>query len=273
MSEVNAISRQNFYSDQDLENLRGNEKTSTNAAVNRVANHAGNGDTHTIHGHDRTEADVRAGHAEEVQKEWLVAGGFTGASQVGEHLIEHQLEKHGARLAFRAMAGMTLPAELIDFGLDMAKSVAADAKTGHERAEARTLEAMHAFILGNLNGLPQGYVDGQRARLSKDALEGSFVRNMSAQLGKNDNGMMAIMQLHCDQGMSAARAMFDAKTTPAEYLRANKELGQRYASDPAFKHGFDGLVYAREHGTYDAVVSELNARDARYDAHHVAWRA
>ena len=273
MSEVNGISRQNYYSDQDLENLRGNEGTSTNAAVNRVANHAGNGDTHAIHGHDRTEADVRAEHADEVRKDWLVAAGFTAGSQAGERAIDHLVEKYGARLAFRAMAGLTLPVELADAGLDMAKSVAADAKTGHERAEARTLEAMHAFILGNLNGLPQGYVDGQRAHLSKDALEGSFVRNMSKQLGKSDNPMMAIMQLHCDHGMNAARAMFDAKTTPAEYLRANKELGQRYASDPAFKHGFDGLVYAREHGTYDAVVGELNARDARYDAHHVAWRA
>jgi maltose-binding protein MalE len=80
------------------------------------------------------------------------------------------------------------------------------------------------------------------------------------------------MQLHCDQGMNAARAMYEAKQTPSEYLAAHPDVAQKYQRDPAFHHGFNGMVFAHDNGQYAEVVMGLDARDARYDAHHVAWR-
>jgi hypothetical protein len=267
MGDVSGVSKGNHYSDHDLDALKGNEKISTNAAINRVANHAGADEIHVLHGRDKTEGEIRSEHRDGVANE----GFWDDIKEVGqlgtEHILEH-LEMAGAVDASAVM----LPVSTVLGTLEMMKKVGEDGIVGHERAEAMPRDAMHAVILGNLNGLPQGYVDGERSKLSNEAKDGSFAREMSRQLGRNDNPMMAIMQLHCDQGMTAARAMVDAKQTPSEYLATHADVAKKYTHDAAFRHGFDGAVFARDNGQYPDIMKALDARDARYEAHHVAWR-
>ena len=91
-------------------------------------------------------------------------------------------------------------------------------------------------------------------------------------LVRRDNSTMAVIQLHCDQGISAARAMYTANQTPDVYLKAHPEVGKRFAEDPAFQAGFKGAMHAKVHGQYDEMMKSLDQRDARFEAHHVAVR-
>ena len=268
MGDVGGISNGNHYSDRDIDALQGNEKVSTNAAINRVANHAGASEIHVLHGRDATVGEIRGEHRDEVMKDGLMDDAKEVAQMGTEHLLEH-FEMAGAA----DVSAIMLPVSTIAGTLEMMKKVGEDGIIGHERAEAMPREAMHALILGCLNGLPQGYVDDERSRLSNDAKDGSFTREMSRQLGRRDNPMMAIMQLHCDQGMNAARAMFDAGQNPLEYAKSHPDMAKRFSQDAAFRRGFEGAVYAHEHGQYEQTMKALDARDARYDAHHIAWRA
>ena len=71
MGDVSGISRGNYYSDKDLDALHGNEKVSTNAAISRIANHAGATEIHVLHGRDKTEGEIRSEHRKEVFKDGI----------------------------------------------------------------------------------------------------------------------------------------------------------------------------------------------------------
>jgi hypothetical protein len=266
MGDVNGITKGNYYSDRDIDALQGNEKVSTNAAINRVANHAGASEVHVLHGRDKTEGEIRSEHGHEVTKEGVKDDVLELLQMGGEELLDHAVE--GLSLPI-------LPLSVLKGTVEMMMKVGEDGIVGHERAEALPRDAMHALILGSLNGLPQGYVDGERARLSNDAKDGSFTREMTRQLGRKDNAMMGIMQLHCDQGINAARTAFSAGKTPSDYLAANPDVAKKYTHDAAFRHGFDGAVYAHDKSNtqYAEMMTALDQRDARYTQHHVAWRA
>ena len=308
MDGVNGLSNQNKYDESDIERMKGLESLSTNAAINRIGNHAGLDTTHTIHGSDATEAEVIAAHQEVEQDRWLkemislIPGGgeategaieitesfkegplheaiMTGSAKLIEAAVvgtmerasEHAVE-HGGPAALRALGGAMFVVKLAKFAYKMAQSVAHDGDTGLARSEARVKSALHTVVLGSLNGLPQGYVDEQRARYVADAPE-PLVNRMSAAMGRGDNPMMGVIQLHCDQGISAARSMYGAGQTDFfAYLKAHPDVAQRVAEDPAFKAGFEGAVYAHDHGQYDAMMKALDERDVRYTQHSIAFR-
>jgi hypothetical protein len=50
---------------------------------------------------------------------------------------------------------------------------------------------------------------------------------------------------------------------------------KRCADDPAFKAGYDAMKWAQSKGgaTLQSLSSDLDARDARYGAAGVSWRA
>ncbi|HEY2365451.1 MAG TPA: hypothetical protein VGH87_03655, partial [Polyangiaceae bacterium] len=132
MGDVSGISNGNYYSDRDLDTLQGNEKVS-NAAVNRVANHAGASEIHVLHGRDKTEGESRSEHRDGVTKE----GAGSDASELATMGVEHIIEHVGEVEIY-----------------EMMKSGSEDGTVGRERAEAMPRDAMHALILGSLNGLP-----------------------------------------------------------------------------------------------------------------------
>ena len=308
MDGVNGLSNQNKYDESDIERMKGLESLSTNAAINRIGNHAGLDTTHTIHGSDATESEVIAAHQEVEQDRWLkemislipdggdptVAaveiteafkeGGLHEAIKSGsrpaieaailgtiEHASEHAV-KHGGPFAVRALGGAAFVWKLGKFAYTMAQSVAHDGDTGLARSEARVKSALHTVVLGSLNGLPQGYVNDQRARYVADAPK-PLVDRMAAAMGRGDNPIMGVIQLHCDQGIAAARSMYGAGQTDFfAYLEAHPDVARRVAEDPAFKAGFEGALYAHDHGQYDAMMKALDERDVRYTQHNIAFR-
>lgn len=308
MDGVNGLSNQNKYDDGDIDRMKGLETLSTNTAVNRIANHAGLDTTHNIHGTDATEAEVIAAHQEVEQDRWLkemislipdggdptVAaveiteafkeGGLHEAIKSGsepaieaavlgtmEHVSEHAI-KHGGSFAARSLGGAAFAYKLMKFAYTMAVSVAHDGDTGLARSEARVKSALHTVVLGSLNGLPQGYVDEQRARYVADAPK-PLVDRMAAAMGRGDNPYMGVVQLHCDQGISAARSMYaEGQKDVFAFLKAHPDVAQRVAEDPAFKAGFEGALYAHDHGQYDAMMKALDERDVRYTQHNIAFR-
>ncbi len=268
MGNVGGVSeRNNVYTDQEHEHLRGYEGDSTRAALNQIGRHAGLTENYRVRGDDKSEREL---HAE--GRATLREALETVASKGLEELATHVLEK----AAFVEVGLAALPLSLADDAFNALQHVAEDNRLGHEQAAALTKDKMHIFLLNNLNGLPAGYVAGEMKRYSEDEKTSNLVRGMNRALGRDgDHQAMLAVQLHCDQGMAAARAACDANRDPAAQLAANPGLAKRYAEDPAFKAGFDGLVWAKTKGgaeTYEQAVTSLEARDARYDAAHVAWR-
>lgn len=268
MTELTAT---NLYRNNDLEAVRGHESETTSAAINTIAKHTGATQSHVLRGDDKTEREIFEEHKTEVTREqagdWGTETANLGIEHIGHHAIEFVMGRAGA--------GLALPLTLAKAGYDAASAVVKDGEVGHERAAALPRDTMHAFLLGNLNGLPKDFVSNEMARYPKDVQNNSFAQRLNDQLGKGDNALMAIAQLHCDQGMAMARAMCDAKQSPAAYLAANPAIAKRCAEDPAFKTGFDAVVWANQQGpeVFKAVVSGMESRDARYEQAHVAWRA
>ncbi len=295
----NGLSNQNSYDEGDVERMKGLEALSTQAAINQIG---GFDTTHTIHGSDRTEAEVVAEHQDRVQERWtkeliglipgigesvetgmeireslehgdlrkaIESGSKRAVFEVADRLAEHAIE-HAGRFGFRALGAAVPLLKLYKLAKAMVESVAEDADTGHARAEARIKSAMHTTIIGSLNGLPQDFVNQERTRYAADA-PSSLVQRMNAALAKK-NALMGVIQLHCDQGISSARAMYAAGQSSTDYLRAHTDVAKRVAEDPAFKAGFEGAIYAHEHGQYDELLKGLEARDARYALHNVSFQ-
>jgi hypothetical protein len=297
---VNGLSKGTSYDDSDVDGMKGKESLSTNTLINRVGNHAGLSQTHNIQGYDKTSTQLVAEHREAQQDKWIeelvsilpgadtlvaaakmreelkhgevgkamLEGGTHIAEEKVKEFLEEQLQHAGYKTAGLAIK---IPLTIAKLGMAMATSVAEDGELGQERKEAIVKSAMHITILGSLSGLPQGYVDAARSHYLEDKDAVALANKMNA--GGRDNALMATLQLHADQGMGAARTMVDSKQSSSDFFRAHPDLLKRYGEDAAFRAGFDGAVYAKAHGQYDDMMKSLDARDARYDAHHVAWRA
>ena len=264
---IDAMTRSNAYSDREFGRLHDHETDTTRAALNQLGEHAGLTQNYRVRGDDRSEREIVADHKGKVAREGIGAVAGEGRDAAVEHFAEHAVE---------AEFGLVLlPLTLLKGGYEALKSVAEDSHVGHERAAALTKDAMHIVMMENLNGLPTDYVTGQLARYTDSEKGSTLVRNMNLALGRDsDHQAMLTVQLHCDQGMNAARGMCDAKLEPKAFLAANPDVAKRCAEDPAFKAGFDGVVWAKQNGpdAYGAVIKGLEARDVRYEQAHVAWR-
>lgn len=266
MAGVSGVSVTNKYSDRELDGLAGHENDSTQAVVSTISKHSGATYDVNVRGRDPTAAEVKAAHQDKVTDEWGHALVSEGGDSAVEHGVDHVVDGAGLLL---------LPVTLIRAGVEMTKAVVEDHEAGLDRTNAASREVLHAFVLGNINGLPQDYMDAQMARFSDGAKHGQAAEALRKRLGDDgDHAQMAKIQLHADQGMLAARAALEAKMPPADYLRTHPEAAKRYQSDPAFRHGFDGLVYAADKGkaTYDAAIASLDGRTKVYGDHHVQVR-
>lgn len=303
MDGIGGLTNANKYDDRDVDNLKGNEKVSTKTALNTLADKSGMSDDYAVHGFDPTAKELVAEHRAEQDERWvktfidLLPGGDAVTTayelhkelkngKLGEALRtgdQHMLEEavpeliakfaEGRKGLHSASGAMALPKIVYTLAKAMAESVAADGELGQARKAAFVKSAMHVLVLGTLNGLPQEYVNAARAHYMEDRDAGDIADRMGRALGRNgNNALMGVMQLHCDQGMGAARTMFETKQSPSDFFRAHPDLAQRYGDDPAFRAGFDGTAHAHAHGQYDEMMKSLDARDARYEAHHIAWR-
>jgi hypothetical protein len=106
---------------------------------------------------------------------------------------------------------------------------------------------------------------------------------MGTALRTIDKKEAAVLQLHADRGMNAARSLIDGGAISREgapdetksALLRDPAMKAKYDTDPAFRAGFDGLVWQHQHdskASYDETVSRLEARDARYAQHSISFR-
>lgn len=252
----------NDYNKREIDNLAGNERVSTDAAVNELANHAGVTSHYTLRGDDKTERQIKAEHG----GHYLVRSLGTAEPALeegGEAILEH-LTHVGEPVL--------LPLTLVTEQLKMMKEVGEDGITGHERAEAFTKDQLHVYVLGNLAGLPKDYQMEQLAKYPEMAKSSNLQTTLNKNLGHDgDHQLMALVQLHCDEGMNAARFACDTGVGKDAYLRQHPDVAKRCAEDVAYGHGFDAVFAAHAQGAaqYSEVVGALESRDARYDASHV----
>jgi hypothetical protein len=171
-----------------------------------------------------------------------------------------------------------------------AKEREAALKANHERG------AMHLGMITALD-LPQGYKNVEVGRWKESGTaNASGASNIGTTLDTIDKKEAAVLQLHADRGMNAARAAITAGLISREgvfttsgdgatakvvdveverVLAQDPKLREKYDSDPAFRAGFDALVWARRRGAegeYDEAIKHLESRDARYAQHSISLR-
>jgi hypothetical protein len=131
---------------------------------------------------------------------------------------------------------------------------------------------MHMAMLANL-AMPQGFKDQEMGKLTSKYNDGwrSGAQKMAETGMFADKAKMALVQIHADQGANAARKMCDSGMSRAAFALSNPGVASRYATDPAFKRGFDSIVWAKDHGAveYKNATDALDRRDDRYTQLHV----
>lgn len=152
-------------------------------------------------------------------------------------------------------------------------------KNKMEKKDGATRDQLHAAILVHLD-VPTGFKQEEIAKLGVDMHNQSAATKISNQIGFDNKPYAATLQLHCDQGMNAARTMIESGGQKDSFLKANPKIADRYAADAAFHNGFDALCWAKSDSvkeggnpaSYAQTLDKLNARDARYEAAHVTYR-
>jgi len=261
MADTRIDGNSSRYTDADLDRWAGHEGVPTNTAANHLRHAAG------MKTDVRLGADDKTIHGTIEEQESF--GGSKGAAQGGVTFAElaavaFEGAAAGALLELGAAAG-----EVFIFGKELIDA--------EQRGVAVERDATRAGLLANLD-LPQSYKSELMARLSTKYTDGwASGAQKIGEAGRNTvegRQAMALAQIHADQGANACAAMLDAKMDRATFVKAHPEVGAKYATDPAFRMGFDALEYAHTHNVaeYTQARSALDARDARYDAHHVQVR-
>jgi hypothetical protein len=235
---------------------------SSSAALNAARTDAGlKGAAVAVRGDDKSNPELREAW-ENAEIDGVVHGGLRDMAIQG---LEGTLIEAAAPLLF---------------GWDALKELSKAKQHGEELAANNERGAMHLAMLATLD-LPQGYKSLEIARW-KEAGTGntSGAMKIGTTLETTDQKQAALLQLHADRGMNAARALIHGgiitrNADPAAIARAavqaDPTIKAKLDADPAFRSGFDALVWAFQHDSaaYDAAGSRLDARDARYHQHAI----
>jgi hypothetical protein len=262
MSNTSIGFQRTRFTDAELRTLQGHEGEGSGAVLARVAKDAGYVSV-VARGDDATHAELAA----------RFHGALPSVAEAADTAA------HGAEIAFEigelggaAVEGFGVLAPPLALAAGLASILEANAH-GEALARAFATDEVHVAMLTHLS-LPDGFRQEQLARYP-DAGKGfaSGAQKMTTALAGRDHAMMALVQLQCDRGMHAALGLVGAGTSQAAFLGAHPEHARRYAEDPAFRAGFDAIVWAKDQpAALRGAISELAARDARYDAAHVAVR-
>ncbi len=270
MSDVGGVSSRQAFRDDELEAMRRDEATTT--TVNKARRDAGFKESDvSVRGDDRTLNEVLDDHKMHVGIGEAVAGGIhTFEVAEGAGLAEHALEKLG-RWPHAALPLVAWAAG--QYGMYEMEKEKLEMKDGATR------DQLHAAILVHLD-VPTGFKQEEIAKLGVDMRNQSAAVKISNQIALDKKPYAATLQLHCDQGMNAARTMIESGCQKDAFLKTNPKVAERYASDAAFHNGFDALCWAKSDSlkidgdprSYKAAIASLETRDARYDAAHVTYR-
>jgi hypothetical protein len=187
-------------------------------------------------------------------------------------------------IAFAAAEHFTLgPAAPFTFAREALKTLAKAEERGEALAENNKRSAMHLGMLTALD-LPQGYKDAEVARWRGAGIGSqSHASRLGTALATYDQKHAALLQLHADRGMNAARHLCDAGILTAKgdareverALATDASSRAKYENDPAYRSGFDAFVWSMRKDTpavHRQTVDRLEARDARYSQHAISLR-
>jgi hypothetical protein len=268
MSDVGGVSgsRQRSFSDEEVDAMR--KDGATSEVVNKARRDSGfkehdvsvRGDDPTLNQVlERRKTHLSIAQGVEAASATLDAAGVIEALGVGEKFF-HALGRAGV-WGPPVLALAAAHAGMIEMELDKAAM-----------KDGATRDQLHAAILDRLE-LPPAFKDQEMKRLDVTMTKQSAAVKVSDQIGAH----AATLQLHCDEGMHAARAMLEGTAGKDAFLKANPAIAKRYAEDVAFHNGFDALSWAKNDksapaGTYAAEIHNLESRDARYAAANVTVR-
>jgi hypothetical protein len=244
------------YSDADLSKWAGYEGSSTVRVMNQIRKDAGYHD-YVEFGSDDVTASATKREQEELSPENVALHATPGVL----HIVALGIEEAAVGAG---MVGAAFAVEVFATGKEII--------AGDEIRAAVDRDQMHMAMLANLD-LPQGYKSEEMTKLMSKYTDGwrSGAQHMAETGMFADKGKMALVQIHADQGANAARRMCDAGLSRAAFATTNPEVARHYATDPAFKRGFDAIVWAKDHGQaeYKKATDSLDSRDARYTQLHV----
>ena len=270
MSEVGGVGSRQQFRDDELDAMRRDESTST--IVNQARRDAGFKESDvSVRGDDRTLKEVLHDRGTHIALGESV-GGAAHVIEVGEAVGvgEHASEALGRwpHVAIPVVAFVAAQYGMYEMEKDKM-----------EMKDGATRDQLHAAILVHLE-VPTGFKQEEIARLGVSMTKQSAASKISDQFELTDKSRAATLQLHCDQGMNAARTMIESGGQKDAFLKANPEIAKRYAADAAFHNGFDALRWAKndsvkpggDPASYSAAIKSLNDRDARYDEAHITCR-
>lgn len=232
-----------------------------------------------LHGFDRTRPQVKE-HQQSVSENGASAGVEAGhALAEGSDIVGvsgHAVEAvAGANAAAAVEAGATILGPIAGLALGVHSLMEAHQK-GDEQAAAIQRDTAHVALIGVLD-LPSGYktsqFEGKYAHVGRGVHDPAS--SMTASL-QNDPKGLAVLQLHCDRGMNAARdAIAAAKNgvTMQAFLAQNPRVADALAKDPAFAEGFSAYLSTASDPAGKAELDrKLNERDGWYAQSSVQFR-
>jgi hypothetical protein len=268
MSDVGAVSgsRQRCFSDEEVDAMRKDESTS--AIVNKARRDAGFKEKDvTVRGDDKTLDEVlhhRPSHFAISESIGAAVHGYEVVEALG---VGEKLAHAAGRLGIVGLGIATflcVQGSMVE--MEMSKA---------EMKDGATRDQLHAAILFCLD-VPKGFKEGEMKKLDVTMTRQSAAGKVSDQFELGDKALVATLQLHCDEGMHAARTMLESNKDQAGFLKANPAIAKRYAEDVAFHNGFDALCWTKSKeappGAYDTQIKNLESRDARYSAAHITLR-
>jgi hypothetical protein len=258
------------FSREEVDELR--HDRSTSAVLNEARRGAGQkGNDVAVRGDDGT-LDDKLGHNKKHLSVGKVIAVVADAAHLAEGLEWIHVGGHGMRAGVSTgVMGAAIALPVAGWvGSQVAMAEMQDAKDSTR--DAATRDVMRAGMLLSLE-LPSGFVDGETTKLGVGTTGQAPAKKLSDQLKGTPLG--ATLQLHCDQGVHAAQDCLASGRSQAEHFAANPKLAERYASDAAFRAGFDAFVWASKEAPADAKQMDENvkARDARYQSAGVPVRA
>lgn len=270
---INAASSKHFTRDEE-DALRNDTTNGVLARDTKVGDLRGCDKTHR-----ETKTDQQhIGKGGALEIAWNVKEGLEYA---GIELVPHGLAgAHGVAgaaglaAAVGAAGAIVSPLATMGFGLHAlaeAKRHGAEQNSAVQRENARaalvtTLDLPPAYKRARLNDLTAVTKDADGAPTAQSA-----AGKMQTALIADRKGL-AVLQLHADRGMSAARDMIRSNMTLEEMQKKNPRFTAAYASDAAFREGFDAYVFTKDEPTRKALDAALEERDARYSQSQIALR-
>jgi hypothetical protein len=264
---ISSIRERDFHRDDftDAETAAMQKDGDTSKVMNDVRRQAGA----KTSGVDLRGDDKTAG---ELKKEW--SDHDLGHATLG--LVEHNV----CEFAEGTLLEMAGP---IAFGVHASIQLIEANHRAKELEETGEKGAMHLAMVSALH-LPESFknVEVSKWKDSGTAFQSGAVK-MGTQLEAVDRDKAAVLQLHADRGMNAANDLIargvitrdgsDDETKAA--LAKDPALKKKYDDDPAFRAGFDALVWCKRHDSPEELekqTKELGDRDLRYVQHHIPCR-